>query len=425
MKYHYHTLKNGLRVGIVPMKEAGIVTIIFMVNAGSRFDQKEHNGVAHFTEHMLFKGTKKRPQTAQIEREIEQLGGIFNAFTTKEFTWFSIKLLKKDIELALDVLSDMLTEPLLLEEQIIKERRVILEELHIFKDSPSDIVDDLFYKCLYHKDPLAHPIVGIEKSIRLIRREHILAFFKKYYCAKNTALTIAGDIEDKDCLKLAQRFFSKMPVGIAIKDGIIKRDSTGSKVHFKHRPSEQVYLAVGVPAYSIKHPDHHACKIIALLLGGNMSTRLFMKLREELGLVYDVMTVAEAKKNSGYLVTYTGVEKKHLEKTIELIIAAYKRLKNEPVAQKELTDAKNFLIDKKKISFEDSSLVAMDIAKRIIFDKNEKNVEDYQKEINKITPDDLLRVARKIFTPKKLNIAMVGPISSDQVEKIERLSYLL
>ena len=425
MKYHYHKLKNGLEIGIVPMKEAGIVTILFMVNAGSRFDQKGHNGVAHFTEHMLFKGTQRRPKTAQTEREIEKLGGIFNAFTTKEFTWFSIKLLKKDIEKAFDVLSDMFTEPLFLEAQIKKEKRVILEELHIFKDSPSDLVDDLFQKCLYHKNPLTLPIVGVEKSIAKIKREHLINFFEKYYGARNTALAIAGDIEVEKCLHLANHYFSKLPGGKSQKGAIICRVHNKPVVHFRYRQSEQVYLAIGVPAHNIKHPDHHICKVMALILGGNMSTRLFTKLREELGLVYDVMTVAEAKKNSGYLVTYTSVEKNHLEKTIELIINAYRDLKNEKVTRKELTEAKNFLIDKKKISFEDSSLVAMDIAKRIIFEKNERDVEAYRKEINKITPDDLLRVARKIFKSNKLNIALVGPVHTAEAERIEKLLHLL
>ena len=421
MKYHYHKLKNGLQVGIVPLKEAGIVTVLFMVNAGSRFDRKEHNGVAHFTEHMLFKGTRKRPEMAQAEREIEQVGGVFNAFTTKEFTWFSIKILKKDIERAFDVLSDILSEPLISEDQIKKEKRVILEERHIYNDSPQDIVDDLFHKCLYQKRPLARPIVGIEKSIAEIKRRHIASFFKKYYGAKNSALSIAGDIKVKEGLALAERFFAKLPAGQKQKNNKVYRLHSQPSVHIKYQPNEQVYIALGVPAYDIKHSDHHACKILALILGGNMSTRLFTELRENLGLVYDVITVAEAKKISGYLVTLTSVKKNNLEKTIGLIIDAYKKLKTEKIPLKELAMAKSFLADKKKISFEDSYLVAMDIAKRIIFNKNEKSIQEYQKEIKKITPEDLLRVAREIFVADKLNVALVGPIDNSESRKVKRM----
>jgi len=421
MNYHYHTLRNGLRVGIVPMKEAGIITIIFMVNAGSRLDRKEHSGVAHFTEHMLFKGTKKRAGVAEIEREIEQVGGSFNAFTTKEFTWFSIKILKKDIARAFDVMSDMLSNPLFSEDQIKKERRVILEERHIYNDSPQDMVDDLFHKCLYHKHPLARPIVGMDKSINNIEKKHIASFFKRYYGAKNSTLAIAGDITDQEGLHLAKHFFSAIRSGKKRPRNKIYRAHSTPSIHIKHQASEQVHIALGVPAYDIKHPDHHVCKVIALLLGGNMSTRLFIQLREELGLVYDVLTVAEAKKISGYLVTFTGTEKNKLERTISLIVDAYKTLKTEKVPTKELEMAKGFLADKKRISFEDSYLVAMDIAKRIIFDKNEKNIQEYQKEIKKITADDILRVAQKIFTADKINIALVGPIDNIQKRRVKQL----
>lgn len=421
MKYHFHTLKNGLRIGIVPVKEEGIVSLLFMVNAGSKCDPKKLNGVAHFTEHMLFKGTRKWPRPAQIEKEIERVGGSFNAFTTKEFTWFSIKLLKNDIEKAFDVLSDVLGNPLLLEIEMEKEKRVILEELNIYGDSHSDVADDLFDKCMYRSHPIARPIIGNEKSIEKIRRKDIVDFFNKYYCAKNTVLAIAGDVDAENCLDLAKKYFSAIPKGRMARVVKVNRKQQKPRILMLHKPGEQVQVAIGVEAYDIQHPDHYVCKIIALILGGSTSTRLFVRLREELGLVYDVCTMAESKKVCGHLVTYTGVERRHLEDVIRVIISEYQLLKEVKISSDELRDVKSYLLNKKIISFEDSYFTAMDIAKRATFNKKDKDIDSYRKKIEKITTEDVYRVAQDIFVSNTINLALVGPVKNLQLGKIKKL----
>lgn len=421
MRYFYYQLSNDLRVGIVPIKKNDVVSVVVCVNAGSGSDPESKKGLAHFLEHMFFKGTKKRPELTQLEREIERLGGSFDAYTTKEFTWFAIKLLKNDLEKALEILGDALKNSLFLEKEINKEKQVILEEINIYNDSPSDIAEDLFDECLFGSDSTGWGIMGKKETINRVKRADIVKFFKEFYVSENIVVSIAGDIESEDVILLIEKYFSDIPKGrqyLKKQNNFFQRKP---KISLVKKNSHQVQIVFGARAFSIGHADHYVAKLIAIILGGNMSARLFKKLREESGIVYDIRTMSESRKQAGYIATFTGMEKKNIIKAVQEILSEYKKLKTEKISDSELEDAKKYLINRKIILCEDSYFAALDIAKRIIFKKSDKTLEEYKEKISKISAEDIQRVSRGIFVKNNLNLAIVGPIKKEEINKLQKI----
>ncbi len=339
MKYYFHKLKNGLRVGIASIPGDKTATALLSFRVSSKNDPDSKRGIAHFIEHMLFKGTKNRPKLTQVERAIERLGGIFNGFTVKEFTWFYIKLLRNDLEKALNILHDVALNSLFLPSELEKEKQVILEEINIYNDSPSGLLEDLFEQCLYDDQPIARLTLGDIKTIKKFKSDDLIDFFKKFYVVSNAAVTIAGGIDIQQSFKLAEKYFSDLSSGEDVKDIRVVEKQLSPKVIVKHKNISQTQIALGVRAFALNHEDHYPAKLIAILLGGNMSSRLFKRLREELGLVYDIYTMSESRQNAGYLATYTGAEKKNIAATVKEILKEYKRLEYQEVEKDELEDA--------------------------------------------------------------------------------------
>lgn len=422
MDYLFHKSKNGLETGFVSLPGHKTVTVLLCLRVGSKHDARTKRGTAHFIEHMLFKGTKNRPLLTQLEREIERLGGFFNAFTVKEFTWFYIKLLNKDLEKAVDVLHDVLLNSLFLPTEVEKEKQIILEEINRYNDSPPDMIEDIFEKGIYGDQPIAWPSYGDPTTIKKLKYEDLLTFFKKFYVATNATIVVAGDINTKSTSKLIDKYFSDFPTGKPIKDvKTVLTKNVARKIIIKNEKLSQSQIALGVRAFQIDHKNHYVTKLIAILLGGSMSARLFKRLREELGLVYDVYTMSESRKNDGYLVSYTGADKKNVRKTVKEIIKEYEKFKYQEVEAQELEDAKSFLLNKKKILFESSDFIALDLAKRIIFKKKAMTTKDYQKEINKVTSQDIMRVANEIFVNENLCLAIIGDVTKRDREVFREL----
>lgn len=418
---YFRQLKNSLRIGVAPIPGDKTVTAILSFHVGSKYDPEFKKGTAHFIEHMLFKGTKNRPELTQVERDIERLGGYFNAYTVKEFTWFYIKILRKDLEMALDVLQDIVSNSLFLPKEFEKEKQVIIEEINIYNDSPAELIKDLFEKCLYYNQPISHSVLGTAETIKKIKNSDLTDFFKKFYTASNTVLTVAGGIDPQKTLKLCERYFSNLS-GKTKSAQIKEKDKqTSPQMLVQYKKIDQSQIALGVRTFQLVHKDHYHAKLIAILLGGNMSARLFKRMREELALVYDVLTMSESRPSTGYLTTYTGLQKDNIPKVLKEILGEYKRLKYEAVDNNELDDAKRFLLNKKKILCENSDFVALDLAKRILFKKRAITFEQYQKQIEKITPEDIVRVADKIFSDDNLNLAIIGQVNKKDENEYKRL----
>jgi len=421
MEYHFHRLKNNLRVGTASLPGDGTATVLLIFKVGSKNDPVTKRGIAHCVEHMLFKGTKNRPARAQVERDIERLGGYFNGFTVKGFSWFYIKLLRKDLEKAIDVLHDVMLNSLFLPSELEREKRVILEEINNYNDSPADIAEDIFEKCLYGNESIAWPTLGEPKMIKKFKDTDLTGFFKKFYVAENAALIIAGGVSPEETLRLAEYYFSDFPSGKKMIDEAIIEKQIAPKIIVRCKKIDQSQIALGARAFSLDHKNHYPAKLIAILLGGNMSARLFVRLREELGLVYDINTMSEAKKDTGYLATYTGLKKNNIIIAVWEILRAQERLKHQEVDKNELEDAKNFLLNKRRILYENSDFVALDLAKRIIFKKRAVTFDNYQKEVKKVSSTDIKRVANDIFKNQNLNLAVVGPINKNEENKYKKI----
>lgn len=419
MTYQKTKLKNGLRVITVPMKGTETATVMIMAGAGSRYETEKEAGLSHFIEHMFFKGTKKRPTALAISEELDSVGGEFNAFTSKDATAYYAKVDFKHFETALDVISDMYLNSKIAEEEIKRERGTILQELNMYEDTPMRSVSDVFENLLYGKSPLGRDIIGYKKTIKAFQRKDFINYMKRFYTANNSVVCIAGKFNEKEIMNQIKKYFSKVKTdGLPAPKKITEKQSN-PEIKIKHKKTDQTHLVLGVRAYDYNHKDRFALSVLAVILGGNMSSRLFIEVRERRGLAYSVKTGVEAFSDCGYFATQAGVEHKNLEKTVEIILKEYKKIASEKVGEKELQKAKDYINGKSVMNFESSDEVAMFFIGQEVKRKKIMPMESIIKMINKVTANDVLRVAQDIFKPGKLNLAVIGPHKDGK--KLEKL----
>jgi len=422
MTYKKTKLKNGLRVITVPMKGTEISTVMIMAGVGSRYETEKEAGLSHFIEHMFFKGTKKRPNALNISEELDSIGGEFNAFTSKNTTAYYAKVDSKYFETALDVISDMYLNSKIAEEEIKRERGTILQELNMYKDTPVRVVNDVFENLLYKKSPLGRDIIGYKKTIKAFRRKNFINYMKRFYTANNSVVCVVGKFNEKEIMNQIKKYFSGMKNDQ--KPGFQKVEEKQSKpeIKIKHKKTDQTHLVLGVRAYDYNHKDRFALSVLAVILGGNMSSRLFIEVRERRGLAYSVKTGVEAYHDCGYLATQAGVEHKNLEKTVEIILKEYKKISAKKVGEKELQKAKDYIKGKSVMGFESSDEVAMFFIDQEVKKNEIISMKEIFEKIDKVTTDDILRVSQDIFKPEKLNLAVIGPRKNGR--KLEKLMKL-
>jgi len=412
------TLKSGLRLVAVLMPRLESATLMVGVGAGSRYETREINGLAHFMEHMAFKGTKKRPSTQQIASEIESVGGVFNAFTDKEFTGYWVKLPVKHLSLACDILSDMLTNSLLKQEEIERERGVIVEEINLREDVPMTKVAVEFERLLYGDNPMGWDIAGEKETVAKISREDFLDYMRRLYFAKNMVVAVAGGIEEEKLSKLIRDYFSSLrKVGknitkpISVEPGA-GQDKTRLKLIFKK--TEQAHFCLGVPGYSLKDKRRWPAGVLAAILGGGMSSRLFLEIRERRGLAYYVGSEAEFYTDSGFLVSRAGVKIEKLSEAIKITLGEMEKLADKKVSQEELGKAKEMLKGHLILSLEDSQAVAQRGATQLILEGKIRTPQEALAQIDKVSAEDVQQVARDLFRREKINLTIVGPYKKEE-----------
>ena len=409
MNYKKTTLKNGLRVVTIPMKGTETATVMITVGAGSRYENETEAGISHFIEHMMFKGTKKRPVPRKIYEELDAIGGLFNAFTGKSRTAYYAKADAKHIDAVLDVISDMYLNSLMKSVEINRERGTILQELNMYEDMPMRNIEDIFENLLYGKQKLGRPIIGYKKTIQNVKRKDFLDYIDKFYTANNTVVCVAGKINEKEVVNSVAKYFAKMKKKSAPEFERVKEKQTAPKVKIKNKKTDQTHLVLGVRAYDMMHKDKYVLELLANILGGNMSSRLFIEIRERQGLAYSVHTGVENYHDAGYLATSAGVEHKNLAKAVETILHEFKKISARKISKKELQKAKDYLKGKMVMGLEASDAVAgFFVGQEILKNKIEAPQEIFEK-IDKVTVDDILRVSKDIFVPEKLNLAIIGP----------------
>lgn len=413
--------KNGLRFVTVPIKGTKTVTILALVGAGSKYENKKNNGISHFLEHMFFKGTKKYPNSLAITSELDRVGSEFNAFTTKEFTGYWVKVDSSKFDLAASVVSDMLLNSKFESKEINKERGVILEEINMYHENPMMYIEDLFEECLYGDTPAGWEIIGPKENILRFNRKDFVDYFKSHYGSKNTVVCLAGNI-NKEMENKVQKYFSGFNnVDLMDKEDLFEKQ-TKPNLKVNYKKVDQANISLGVRTYKIGHEDEMVLKLMAIILGGSMSSRLFSELREKRGLAYYVRTQAEFYSDSGYLTSQAGVPTERIEESIQVILKEYKKLTTNLVDKKELQRAKDLMKGRLTIQLEASDDVANWYAKQEVLRGAQLTPEKFIEKINKVSAGDIKRVAKDIFINQGLNLAMIGPFKDEKkFEKILKL----
>jgi predicted Zn-dependent peptidase len=408
-------LKNGLRYITIPISGTNTATILVMVGTGSKYENKYNNGISHFLEHMFFKGTKKRPNTLAISGELDSIGAEFNAFTSKEYTGYWVKADKEKIELAMDIVSDIFLNSKLDKKEIEKEKGVIIEEINMYQDNPIMYIEDLFEECLYGDSPAGWDTLGTKRNVLKLQRKDLINYLSSQYGSQNTIICLAGNLGRS--ASLIEKYFFKLKKSdprsgsrtcFQDKQHVVEKQSKPQiKIHYKK--TDQAHLSLGVRTFPINHKDEYIVKILSILLGGSMSSRLFLELREKRGLAYYVRTQAEFYTDSGYLTTQAGVPVDKLPKAIKVILNEYSKLKKELVKEKELRRIKDLFKGRLTIQLEASDLVASWYARQTILRGQALTPDEFINKVFKVKPKDIQRVAKEIFVNKGLNLAVIGP----------------
>jgi len=404
------TLENGLRIITVPQKGTQAVTVLVLVATGSKYEKKEINGISHFLEHMFFKGTKKRPTPITIAEPLDRVGGIYNAFTGEEYTGYFAKVDAKHFDLALDIISDIYLNSKLDSKEIKKEKRVIIEEINMCYDHPSLYIQSLWNKVLYGDQPAGWDIAGTKDSVSKISRNQLIDYMKTQYTGSNTIVCIAGNVSyNKQVLKKIKGYFSQKAVKETLKKPEVIETQSRPECLLHKRKTDQSHLCLGVRAYNLFHPKRYGLELLALILGGMMSSRLFIKVREQLGLAYYIKTGISSNPDTGCLVTQAGVDNKRAEKAVSAILKEYKRISQNKISAKELKKAKDHFKGKMALLFEASDAQASFYSLQELLEKRTLSPEEIYAKINKVSVNDILKISKDIFQPQKLNLALIGP----------------
>jgi predicted Zn-dependent peptidase len=404
-------LANGLRVVSSTMPHTRSVSVGLYVAAGSRYEDDEIAGVSHFLEHMLFKGTKRRPTAQMISEEIEGVGGSMNAATDKELTVYWAKVGQQHFERCLDVLADALLESTMEPEEIEKERQVIIEELAMTEDSPGDIAALLIDDVLWPEQPLGRDVGGSQKSVSKIMREQIVGFVDKHYTPANTVLSVAGNVTHEQVVSLATKLLGGWPSATA---GpwyrVIERPSP--KVALKTKKSEQAHVCLGMQGYSSNHPDRYALDMMNTILGEGMSSRLFVEIREKLALAYDVHSYVAHFLDAGAMVVSAGVDPKRAEQTVSAILGELAKMRA-GVPESELRKAKELIKGRLQLRMEDTRAVASWLGTQELLRDEILTVDQVLDVIERVSLDDVNRVADELLRPERMSLAIVGPYRSE------------
>jgi len=408
--YHKTVLPNGLKAMIVDMPYMESVALGVWIGAGGRYENRQNIGMSHYLEHMVFKGTKTK-STRTIKESIEGIGGSLNGFTDEEMTCYYVKVPKKFISLGLDVLSDMVINPKLSKPDLDKERGVIFEEIKMYRDRPDQHVNQLLAELLWPEHPLGMPLVGTEKTLEKIDKSHMEEFRSRFYAPENIVICACGQIDEDAFLKEVSRHFSRLEKKPS--PHFRKFTSRQKKTHFNfsRKETEQTHLTIGFHNVSRFHPDKYTSRLLHIILGGNMSSRLFHEIREKKGLAYDISTSIKHYTDTGAFLIGAGVDNKKLAKSVEIIMRELRKIKKIRIQNDEFQRAKDFYKGQLFMGLEDTLNRMIWVGEKLITKDINYNIDEVIDSINLVTQDMVMELARKIFKANNMNVAMIGPLS--------------
>ena len=421
MDYRKTTLANGLRLLTREMPHTRSASIVFFLGVGSRYENDAEAGLSHFIEHMCFKGTQRRPQAQDISETIEGVGGVLNAGTNQESTLYWAKVAQPHFSLALDLLTDMLLSSKLEPKEVEKERSVILEEIHMTYDNPGELVAMLIDQTIWPNHPLGRDIAGFPETVGGFTRDSLLAFAGRHYTPDNMVVSIAGNIEHEAVLDEVTRLLGDWQ---GKHEGAYQPVTDGQaapRLTLHYKDIEQANVCLGLPGLNQEHPDRFALGTLNTILGEGMSSRLFLEIRERRALAYDVHSFVNRFRDTGATVVYAGVEPKRTADTLKAILAEIDRFRTTPVPEVEITKAKEFAKGRMLLGLEDSRSVASWLGGQELATGRILSIDEVVERIEAVTAADIQRVANDLFTPERLNLAIVGPFKKEtQFAKILR-----
>jgi len=400
-----YQLKNQLRLVLVPLAELPSVAVVGMVKTGSRYDKPEKEGLAHFYEHLVFRGTKKYPTKKELALTVDKMGAEYNGATAQEYTFYYVKSAAVCLQSALEIVSQLLVEPLLAEESLDVEKKIILEELHMYEDVPQYKAEMEIMKLLYPRHPLGKTGVGSPRTIERIRQEDFLDFQQNFYTADKTVLVVAGNFPKKEVKKMAENYFAKMKTGELREFLPVLPIGKVAKKRIR-RKTDQVHLSLGGRAFSYFSRERFPQTLLNIILGQGMSSRLFQRIREEAGLAYSVKSEMEALADTGVFLVSAGLNRQKAEKGGKEIRKELKNIKS--ISQEELAKAKNYFQGQLALSLEDSLTQALFYGKEILLEGKIVEPEKIIEKIKKVKLAEVVEVGEKIFTTNNIGEVIVG-----------------
>lgn len=412
--YEKTTLDNGLRILTSTMPHTRAVSIGFFIGVGSRFEDEEENGISHFLEHMLFKGTEKRPTAREIAEAIEGVGGAINATTGRELTTYWVKVPQGHLALAIDVLVDMLQRSKLEEEEIEKERRVIIEEINMMLDLPGDWVHLLLNQLVWPGHPLGRDVTGTKESVTKIDRERMFRYLARHYHPADTVISVAGGIEHQEVVGELSSALETWPGKEREAYLPVEEAQREPRVCLGYRETEQAHLALSLQGIPRSHPDRFNLQLLNTVLGQGMSSRLFLEVREKRGLTYSISSYVNYLYDTGSIGVSAGVDPRRIEAALEAILGELDRLRREPVPAEELKKAQEFMKGRLLLQMEDSLAVVSWLGRQEILEDRVLTIDEVLAAVDAVTAEDIQRVASERFREESLNLAVVGPFQEEE-----------
>ena len=411
---------NGLRVITAPSSGTKAVTLLILVGAGSRYETQAERGISHFLEHMFFKGGERYKTAKDVSQAIDGVGGDFNAFTGKEYAGYYVKVASEKKEVAFDVLSDMLLNAKFDPQEIDKERGVILEELNMYEDMPVYKIGWDFEELLFGEHPMAWDQIGLPEVIKTVTQKDFQDYKKSLYTPENTVIIVSGDIDPKESETLAERYFHFPETKREKESSRFTWETLKNRVFIRDKKTEQAHLVVGFPGLDHHDPRRYAESVLAILLGGNMSSRMFLNIREAKGLCYSISTNRDPYSDCGVFSTRAGVDITRVEEAISAIINEYEKLRVSPPLPEEVERAKNYLKGKITLRMEDSEEVASFLGTQALLMDTVETLDDYFSKIDRVNAEQIFELSKELFSPEKRSMAVIGPFY-DKKEVFEGL----
>jgi predicted Zn-dependent peptidase len=411
-------LDNGLTILTEKMPHVRSISLGIWLKIGSRSETQELNGVAHYIEHLLFKGTSHRT-AEEIARQVDSIGGHLDAFTAKETICYSSKVLDEHLPIAFDILADLLINPKFDPGDMEKERGVILEEIKMVEDTPDDLVHEIFIQNFWKDQPLGRPILGTKQTVNKLDRDRVVDFFREFYTPDDLVISAAGNLEHDAVVNLIAEKFGHVRTH---RNGHVEAPAhTHSRITIRNKKElEQVHICLGVPSHSLSHEDRYACHILNTILGGGMSSRLFQNIRERQGLVYAIFSGLNSYRDTGCLSIYAGTSLETAEKVVDLVIEEFRNLKKQPVDPEELRRAKDHLKGSLMLSLESTSSRMSNLARQELYFGKYFSLDEMTSKIEEVTADEVQRLAHTFFDTRQIALTVLGNLDGFKITR-ERL----